>query len=35
VPEEKENGGVEELLIDALIGETYGDDDILEELLTI
>ena len=34
VPEE-EDDGAEELLIDALIGEACGDDDILEEPMTI
>jgi hypothetical protein len=35
VLEEKEDDGAEELLMDALIGEACGDDDILEELMII
>jgi len=29
------NNGAKELLMDALIGEACGDDDILKELMTI
>ena len=32
---EEEDNGAKELLIDALIGKACGDDDILEELITI
>jgi hypothetical protein len=35
VPKEKEDDGAEELLLDALIGEACGDDDILKEPMTI
>ena len=32
---EKEDDGAEELLMDSLIGEACGDEDILEELMTV
>jgi hypothetical protein len=35
IPEEKADDGAEELLLDSLIGEACGDDDKLEELMTI
>jgi hypothetical protein len=31
---ETEDDGAEELILDALIGETYGDDDVLQERMT-